>query len=276
MTKLSKTYNLLKTALLFMALIVLFFDAKGQIVYTDIEPDVVIKDTIVYPSEVEYYNLDLNNDDVIDFRIYIVIVTQEMHFTRTLGIMVIDSISSNMIPINTEPEHFIQPFDINDTINNNLNWSPYTECICTDSPFVNADCPIGDKYYGLKFKVLNKVYYGWVRLDVTLDQAVIKDYAFNSTPYQPILAGQMPLNISNQQTDDINVFLLNNHLNIDFNNTIKSESNLIISNILGLVVYKDIIENNHTEINFENFTKGIYLLRLETDNGIITKKFMKW
>jgi hypothetical protein len=60
---------------------------------------------------------------------------------------------------------------------------------------------VSDKYIGLKFIKNNKTYYGWARLSSTYaeslrscllisGQLILKDYAYNSIPGQPILAGQ--------------------------------------------------------------------------------------
>ena len=47
----------------FIILVIFFFPAKAQIVYTDINPDT----TISYGKE---YDLDLNNDGITDFMFY--------------------------------------------------------------------------------------------------------------------------------------------------------------------------------------------------------------
>ena len=51
-----------------------------------------------------------------------------------------------------------------------------------------------DGYVGLQLIHAGQTYYGWVRMDVNVTAGsasmTIKDYAYNSIPNQPILAGQ--------------------------------------------------------------------------------------
>jgi hypothetical protein len=51
-----------------------------------------------------------------------------------------------------------------------------------------------DGYIGLKLKKAGLIYYGWTRLSVSVSSTsasfTIKDYAYNSVPNQPILAGE--------------------------------------------------------------------------------------
>jgi hypothetical protein len=69
---------------------------------------------------------------------------------------------------------------------------------CVESPFDEL-VPgfwrnVRDRYLGFKFKVDNKTYYGWARMGVSVNggqvTAHLTGYAYESTPNQPIKAGQ--------------------------------------------------------------------------------------
>jgi hypothetical protein len=49
-----------------------------------------------------------------------------------------------------------------------------------------------NKYMGLKLKKGSSAYYGWVRLylNTSLPKLIVRDYAYNTLPGQPIVAGQ--------------------------------------------------------------------------------------
>ena len=166
-------------------------DNESIIVYTDIEPDFTSENLN------DSYNLDLNNDQIIDY-----IVSSDFDsWEEWLGI-VSDSNAENGI-ISTTPwyAHPV-PLDSEKEIFNLRGYSN-GESYETWGFFTIGDCfggepgctydwkDKGDKYLGLRFIVNGKIHYGWVRLDVaSVNQWVIKDYAYNATPNKPILAGQ--------------------------------------------------------------------------------------
>lgn len=161
------------------------------IVYTDIEPD--------FKSENlnDSYNLDLNNDQIIDFTIS----SDSYESWEWLGIAsnpnaengIISTTPwySHPVPLNSGKEIF------------NLRGYSNGESFETWGIFTVGDCFDGeegciydwknkvDMYLGLRFNLKGRIHYGWARLDVaSVTQWVIKDYAYNATPNMPILAGQ--------------------------------------------------------------------------------------
>lgn len=50
---------------------------------------------------------------------------------------------------------------------------------------------------------------------------------------------------------------------------------LMIYNLTGHMLYKDVEVSNHTEINIDHLSGGVYLLKTESDLGINTVKFIK-
>ena len=164
-----------------------------KIIYTDIQPD--------FKSEMlrDFYNIDLNNDGIIDFTIKSYEDAYQWAFEaepnkNNNGINALVTVSgpfwSYTVPLNS-----------NEVIYNILKFPYYFDW--TQSLLVldfcdtfSIYCPYGwegkvDKYLGLRFQINGQTHYGWARLDVlSTFKWTIKDYAYNAIHDQPILAGQ--------------------------------------------------------------------------------------
>lgn len=80
-----------------------------------------------------------------------------------------------------------------------------------------------------------------------------------------------------QSIFDITIYpnpLKGNKLNISSTNTSPILS-IEILNVLGKSVFKQKLSNNASEINISSLNKGIYLVRLKSEKGSITKKLIK-
>ena len=62
----------------------------------------------------------------------------------------------------------------------------------------------------------------------------------------------------------------NNYLNIDTNENINEIS---IYNVVGVMVYSE--QNFNGTIDLSNFNNGVYFIRISTEKGDITKRFIK-
>ncbi|SVD36868.1 uncharacterized protein METZ01_LOCUS389722, partial [marine metagenome] len=80
--------------------------------------------------------------------------------------------------------------------------------------------------------------------------------------------------------DDIQIFPnpSKNVFNVEFTSLVRQDLEVRIINSIGEIVYIDNINNHIGEysnsINLENHSKGVYLLELDTDNGMINKKLI--
>lgn len=174
------------------------------IMYTDIEPDFTSE------SLIDFYDLDLNNDDIVDFTLKSIYYHAGYYWDDTWvsafyylyinsngndasGIISIKSWYAKPVPLDSGKEIFNLAYDTNGETYE--NWSTFVigkcekEGACPDDRYDWHNK--NDKYLGLRFPKNGKMYYGWVRLEVSsATQWVIKDYAYNATPNKPILAGQ--------------------------------------------------------------------------------------
>jgi Secretion system C-terminal sorting domain len=191
----------IKKIVVFIIMLTCFLsNSKSQIVYTDVNPDSVINGS---------YNLDLNNDGVADFILTDTtwLVTQGRCGTATDYIFKITPLHNDAVLSDTI--YYPYALQANDSIAADLSsWliaanqalaQLQWQCdrcggaedghYCFRSfgtgHWVNLS---GDRYIGLQLIKGSNTYYGWVRLSKS--PFSVKDYAYNSIPGQPILAGE--------------------------------------------------------------------------------------
>lgn len=255
-------------------------NASGQIIYTDVDPDV--------GGPGGNYALDLNNDGEPDFFIF-----QSSSFGSLSSLAAV-----RMFPINNYygaktnaiiasiANSFNYPFalNFNDPIastnalwNSNYQYMDLQYGAC----YVNSNwCGVTDKYLGLRIEVLNgpgpndnQTFYGWARLDVNdSSNWLIKDYAYNSTPGASIAAGDTGvLGINDNVFSNIKVIALNKSIgvyNLQENATFK------VYNMTGQEVLKGTTDHRDYVIETPTLSSGVYVLELTDTNskGVIRKK----
>lgn len=171
--------------------------ANAQIIYTDVNPDSTI--TCLGVSCIKSYNIDLNNDGISDYSISSIrngnicqhggAVYRSQVSVSAFNANAVVAVTSTTYPL---------AMSFNNVISSGLSLST--------SGFVFSkywgNCGTGalnlwpnsvDCYLGLKLIVGTNTYYGWARMQVVFGSQptfTIKDYAYNSIPNQPILAGE--------------------------------------------------------------------------------------
>ena len=259
------------TAMMFSA------SANAQIVYTDVIPDSTSTGT---------YNLDLNNDGTTDFAI--------THSTTPwfcllnpatkISIMVTPSGTNQVADYSgTNATKMALNANINASVltwNNSVNQlmaSAITAISCTgfSGQWFNAV----NGYLGLKLISGGNTYYGWARLNTSgVGSFTIKDYAYNSIPNQPILAGQTTVTgiIENSFASSINIYPnpATNHLTIALGNNNKKVE-VTIADITGKIIYSTTAsETQKIEVNTQDFVAGIYVVQIQSADFIGTRKLV--
>jgi hypothetical protein len=290
-----KFYAFIVTAMMFSA------NANAQIVYTDVNPDVTIN------TNGGVYALDLNNDGITDFNI--TYNTTTVFSTRTNVLIGITPLGVNKVGNDTTyPGALLLNSNID---SNSFTWKNNSnQNLLTRTWFVYGfPFPLyrirysgnwngeSNKYIPLQLDVNSQKYYGWVRLDVPLGAVsfTVKDYAYNSSPNQSILAGQTIATgiVENSFASTIKLFPnpADNHLTIDLGSNIKkvvrkdSYGEVIISDITGKIVYSTTTNDpdspdsyrdreNKIEVNTSEFAVGIYFVQIQSAGFIGTKKLV--
>ncbi len=273
-SELGKTYRILLITLLALGLNIK--QAKTQIVYTDIDPDTTIYEPNVQSQDsiVSYY-FDLNLDSINDFSFW----ARHYHYQMQDGVwlsMQRRTVTCNTCKVSGGCTIFDDRNDIylNDTVNQNLIWDNDMS-VLIDIFALSMYCalPTGDIYCGLKLIVNTDTYYGWVRCTATSNSITIKDYAYNSTPNEYILAGQTTLGTEPPSlSDNISIYENNGFLTVDFNEKIGPKGHINIYNYLGALVKTEQINGLNNSVSLRDLTSGIYIVHIVTEDGIINKK----
>jgi hypothetical protein len=197
----------LKKLLIFTLISFFCFTAKAQISYTDVKPDAK-RSCNSSPCD-NAYNIDLNNDGINDF---VINAKEAASFQcpnlTDIGVYITSLDSNSVVTYNSHPLMLILNTPIYNqsvyTLNSPLSLRTIVWIFNRTTRFcsgVNTGLWLSDSdgYIGLKLKKGNNVYYGWIRLSVSVsytvsDSFTIKDYAYNSVPNQPILAGEKSCN----------------------------------------------------------------------------------
>ena len=272
------------TAMMFSA------SANAQIVYTDVIPDSTMYCDAPLNPCTKNYNLDLNNDANNDF----ILTSQALNFMTGLpfrnsvyvsplnGNAVIDTlVSSDTVSI---------PLQLNAVIDSNLSlqqsWQASGLNSLKDTAYGGSGHGLwnnlSDYYLGLRLLQSGQTYYGWVRLRVNVTSSyasvIVRDYAYNSIPNQPILAGQTIATgiMENSSASSINLFPnpATNHFTIALGSNNKNVE-VTIADITGKIIYSTTtVDTQSIEINTEDFAAGIYVVQIQSADFIAMKKLI--
>ncbi len=156
---------------------------------------VIVNDSIVCPDTIEgtnYYELDINNDDIIDFRI-----GASFSLTNEFSSSVFDCHFTFIHSLDQNRIYTFPLFD-GDTITSTLNFAKkdvlYGYAVEHDGYLGYWPSRISSvdeyAYIGLEFNFNSDIYYGWLKLKTDGRSATIESYALNQAAYQPIYADQ--------------------------------------------------------------------------------------
>lgn len=129
-----------------------------------------------------------------------------------------------------------------------------------------------EAFVGVKFNIGGAPHYGWVRVQSTGvgGDLIIKDYAYNTQPDQPIVAGDIA-SIEDKVAAMVDVVCFNNNLKIDLNGEF-DKAELTVLSVSGQEVAKESINTSSYEMSLNSLTTGIYLASVKVDGGVITKR----
>jgi len=287
---LKKLYAFIVTAMIFSA------SAHAQIVYTDVIPDSTMNCIVNLTPCSENYNLDLNNDSNTDF-----ILTAFYHYSAKKGVETYSNVTASPLNGNTVKDTLVNStyasilLQFNTVIDSNLllqqSWQTSGSQSLknvVDGKGGGGDTIWGlwdnlsDHYLGLRLLQSGQTYYGWVRLRIDVTQSyasvIIRDYAYNSIPDQPILAGQTITTgiTKNSFASSINLFPnpATNHLTIDLGSNHKRVQ-VTIADLTGKVMYTTMAKNTQkVEMNTNDFAEGNYIVQIQAAEFIGMKKLI--
>ncbi len=253
-------------------------DANSQIVYTDIIPDIDQDDG---PS----YLLNVNSegslsDTINDF---------EIHLDFGIDLKIRPLTGSNEVlgnPYSSGSTFLVYPFALDEGVP--ISDSPSMGTWFNNSyslGYLDLNYSSGvrgywdnvqDKYLGLRFNIGSNIHYGWARLTVGSSGSVwvIRDYAYNADPGDPINAGEgIPLGIDDNVFSGVKIVALNKSIAL-FN--LPQQTNYRLFTIAGQSVLEGKIDTNIHTIEASTLANGIYIIELKdsTSNAVIRKKIV--
>lgn len=251
---------------------------NGQIVYTDVNPDVVI--TTVGDS----LSIDFDADGISDYTIRRFDWSGNAANTAVIGRG--DVVGNGAMGSMGTTVPYLSALNLNDPIGSTATWQiqdgdPFYLPSTQQNKQVLASTYSGgfygnfgdnaEHYIGVMFQPGGgtNFNYGWIRVS-DIPQAgntvTIKDFAYNTVVDQPILAGQMTVGIAEEGVN-AKIFAADHKLNI----RTEATGSLSVINAVGQVVVSQQIAEN-TVIDMSTYSAGIYTVRFESNGKTLVKK----
>lgn len=233
-------------------------DATGQIVYTDVDPDFVGG----APSS---FAIDFDGDGTVDVTIF-----QSNNGNYEL-VQALPAAGNGIIAMPDGAGNYAYASNLmsGDVINSAAAFLSYGS-LCAGPGYSGSNfCATTGGFVGVEFDISGTTYYGWVGVDV-LDSSnyTIRDYAYNSTPGEPITAGET-LGVEESELSRIKIVAIDNTISL-FNLPQNMEYNLY--SMTGKLVMKGSINQSSYVIEAKSMASGIYVIEL---NDVNTKTTVK-
>lgn len=164
-------------------------DAEAQIIYTDVIPDHSYSDWVTSP-----YQLDINNDGIIDFEFYNTGYEGSGPTWCGSSSAYVNALGSNAIMMDGKP------VDNGFVIDSLQDWEPNGYIVELDCSWESngggfCDCHLtgnwndewSSKFLGIRLVADGESYYGWIRLRTW--GLKVEDYALQSLPNESIVTG---------------------------------------------------------------------------------------
>lgn len=252
--------------------------ADAQIVYTNID-DVKIE----WPSPRPYF-IDLNNDGKFDYGFGVKKV-EGVYWASVLdawGNETDNEVAGLGNGMQFHPFKLSAMSDINEDVNwieiNPLSYNPLAAYSWSSFHFGFWKEGVRDGFLGTRFMIDGQRHYGWVRLAVSKDAAtiIVKDYAYNSVPEMPLVAGQTfkeELVFMSATDQSINLYPnpASEYVMLSFPGQEQVNSKCSIYDMSGeLLLRVDKLEGNKMDIR--QLSNGSYILHLQNENGVFVTK----
>jgi hypothetical protein len=256
--------------------------AQGQIVHTDLIPDVVIDSGAVYLLDID---ANATPDAAFSSNFYVDSASGDRYGYAFLNLYptaqnaTLGNLFSGTIPL---------PFALNagDSISPSspdwrdtsaLNGLQYLAFVYPQpGPVYGNWAGVSDKYVGFRFNAGAQVHYGWARLSVTADgeTITIKEYAYNSAAGQGIVAGQTnAVGVAEQLAGTPAVHVYDRTLFVNLTPQMPLGGTLQVFNTTGQVVRTESINEASMRISLGELASGVYLVQVVQPNGsVVTRK----
>lgn len=276
------------------SIICLMNKADAEVIYTDIDPDVVLD------TDGNYFAIDIDNNGTPDFQFLksTFSINPSFLYYYYFRELVAGPFSQNALagishyyPYPGVLDFFPFAISWNNSVDTGLPWqtSPLQFLAWkTWTENYDAHCflcywnqdkqpEVLDHFLAIRFiDTESKNHYGWIRCDVKEDGGllVIKDYAYEKEPDYLILAGSKttfqeikPGNIKGE------IYTSGNTVYISVPRRPTMEFSITIYNLTGQIIYSAQSENPFIEIHLD-VPHGIYVVVVNSGNAKLSKKVL--
>jgi len=261
------------------AIIALGQKADAQVIYTDVDPDVILDAAV---DEEEIYELDINNDGTIDVDIKNVkSAWYNYGFVNPRpGGGVVTSFLFYACDTWSSTYHIALKFEEGDVIDSELNFLTSTQAsMGWAAVYAGNGCTTGQfheesengKYLGIRITLDEgeTYHYGWVRVEVDsiYSKVTVLDYAYEQTPDLGIEAGASSGTPVEDQLLDMRVRIYSAQNLIILEDLKHDRAEAEVFNLAGQLVNSVSVQRGRNEIPVE--TNGLYFVRLKVGNEVV-------
>ncbi|MEZ4795634.1 MAG: T9SS type A sorting domain-containing protein [Flavobacteriaceae bacterium] len=238
---------------------------NGQIIYTDVDPDGGGTNAL--------FELDFNNDGASEYVILNNFASGSYDVLRIFPYTLSASAfnTNAILGSSASAGAYKYPFALNSGamissgLTSWINDSDFQTMNWNSCAYANSNwCGETDKFLGLRFDISGNTHYGWARLDVPLapNTWVIKDFAYNSTPDAPIMAGQT-LSNNSRNLESVRIVALNKSIGL-YN--LPEATNYTLYNIAGQKILNGHINNTSFVVEANTVSSGVYIIEITDSN----------
>lgn len=251
--------------------------AEGQISYTNI-PDTTVD------THKGVYNLDLDQDGNMDFRITQYLDTGTTGLVDAIFIAPYDSINGRAM--GELQNGFSYPFNLipGDSIGIDELWNGNTDVRVgylvyqydgTPYPNSNWKGPVTDGFMGLQIRKSDGFHFGWVRLNIAADNRsfTVKDFAYNSSANEGMLAAEPTLSAAEFMLENFMIGQEGMSLFLEKPAT-TGEVNVRVMNLEGKVLVESPWSDSRMQLDVPAEQTGVILVEFEYRGLRLTKKVL--
>jgi len=249
-------------------------DANGQVVYTDVDPDITL-------ARGEVFSLDFEGDTFEDVEVNNPDLTNQANNAA----IVYPSSGGAFAGFTSAGGTYDYPFlmaqgDVIDaatgyTTTGDRGDLNYYGCAYSNSQWCGD---VTDGYLGVRFISLTTgtTHYGWVRLDTDVNGdnlITVKDFAFEATPDTAIAAGdQGSLGVADSAFGAFEYHTSDNALHLS---SATMMDQVVLHNVLGQEVARQQINATSATVSMDRLSAGVYIATISAEGQTKSIKISK-
>lgn len=257
------------------------FAAHGQIVYTDVVPDVTLN------THGAVYFVDMNGIPPSDFMVGQGLYSSTSFIFYYNAIIPIGSGSYGSIVATTSTLSATSTYTVargfssSNMITSSMNFSNSAlilgvSYVSPGTSLVGGDFLGTTKFAGVRFDIGGNFHYGWIRLSVSANAnaVTIHDYAYEATPNTPIhvIGG---IGINEPLADNISLIHTNDLLIINYKDT-PGVKDVRLLNLAGQPIIAETCINESSTLSLDDIASGIYMVQVIHETGTwLSKLYVK-